>query len=368
MGAGVRGAGVRGAGVTEPRAVREGLTVEAVGKAFGATTVLADVSLAVAPGEALALLGPSGSGKSTLLRLVAGFERVDRGRIAFAGAVLDDGQRFVAPERRHFGFVFQNFALWPHLDAARNVRYPLDRAGVAWAPARERAQAALGMVGMAGFGERDVASLSGGQRQRVALARALVADPRLVLLDEPLANLDPHLKGAMLGKIAALRARVGAAMIYVTHDQMEAMTIADRIGVIEGGRLRQVADPATLYREPADAFVATFVGRGAVLGAVVTRAGEVEIGGRRMAARMAEGTQPGPARALIRPEAVREEADGFSARVIGARYRGGGWELRLVLGGGEEAGGAEVLMDVAEDAPREGVMRVVLERPWVIPA
>ena len=345
--------------------MRSGLAIEGVAKSFGNTKVLSDVSLSVAAGEAVALLGPSGSGKSTLLRLVAGFERADRGRISFDGAVLDEGAAFVAPERRRFGFVFQNFALWPHLDAGRNVRYPLDRAGIRRAEAERRAVAALDLVGMAGFGGRDVASLSGGQRQRVALARALVAEPRLVLLDEPLANLDPHLKGAMLAEIAALRARAGAGMLYVTHDQAEAMAIADRIGVIDGGRLRQVADGRTLYREPADAFVARFVGRGALLPCVVVERGTVEIGGRRMAARMpaamATGAGPGKALALIRPEAVRVDAEGLPARVVGARYRGGGWEMVLALADGE------VLMDVADGTPPDGEVRVALGPPWIIP-
>ena len=355
--------------------MRSGLAIEAVAKSFGTTKVLSDVSLSVAAGEAVALLGPSGSGKSTLLRLVAGFERADRGRISFDGAVLDaglldGGAAFIAPERRRFGFVFKNFALWPHLDAGRNVRYPLDRAGVRRAEAERRAAAALDLVGMAGFGGRDVASLSGGQRQRVALARALVAEPRMVLLDEPLANLDPHLKGAMLAEIAALRARAGAGMLYVTHDQAEAMAIADRIGVIEGGRLRQVADARTLYREPADAFVARFVGRGTLLPCVVAGRGTVEIGGRRMAARMATamatgamatGAGPGKALALIRPEAVRVDTEGLPARVVGARYRGGGWEMVLALADGE------VLMDVADGTPPEGEVRVALDPPWIIP-
>jgi iron(III) transport system ATP-binding protein len=339
----------------------DGLAIEGVEKSYGATRVLSEVSLAVEPGEAVALLGPSGSGKSTLLRLVAGFERADRGRIAFAGQSLDAGGVFVAPERRGFGFVFQNFALWPHLDAARNVRYPLDRAGIGRARAEARAAAALEMVGMAGFGGRDVASLSGGQRQRVALARALVAEPRLVLLDEPLANLDPHLKGTMLAEIAALRARVGAAMLYVTHDQQEAMAIAGRIGVIAGGRLHQVADPQTLYREPADAFVAGFVGRGSLLAAEVVAPGVAAIGGRHLSARMAPGTEPGPAQALIRPEAVRVAPEGWPARVLGACYRGGGWEVRL------DVAGAEILMDAADGALPAGELHVAFEPPWIIP-
>ncbi len=338
-----------------------GLVIEGVEKSFGTTRVLSELSLAVEQGEAVALLGPSGSGKSTLLRLVAGFERTDRGRIAFAGQTLDGGGAFLAPERRGFGFVFQNFALWPHLDAARNVRYPLDRAGVGRAAAEARAAAALDMVGMAGFGERDVASLSGGQRQRVALARALVGEPRLVLLDEPLANLDPHLKGTMLAEIASLRARVGAAMLYVTHDQQEAMAIAGRIGVIAGGRLRQVADPQTLYREPADAFVAGFVGRGSLLAAEVVGPGIAAIGGRHLPVRMAPGTRPGPAQALIRPEAVRADTVGWPARVLGARYRGGGWEVRL------ELEGAELLMDTPDGVLPVAGLHVSFEPPWIIP-
>ncbi len=341
--------------------VGDGLAIERVRKSFGRHSILAGLSLTVAPGEAVALLGPSGSGKSTLLRLVAGFERADSGRITFGGEILDDGVASIAPERRRFGFVFQNFALWPHLDAARNVRYPLDRAGVRRAEAGARAEAALELVGLAGFGERDVASLSGGQRQRVALARAMVGEPKLVLLDEPLANLDPHLKGTMLAEISALRARAGAAMVYVTHDQQEAMAIADRVGVIAEGQLRQVADPRTLYREPADAFVAGFVGRGAFVAATVLGPDVVEIGGRRLAARMVPGTTPGPSRALIRPEAVRIDPNGWPARVLDARYRVGGWELRLALGA------AEVLMDVADWAMPAGELRVTLDPPWMIP-
>jgi spermidine/putrescine ABC transporter ATP-binding subunit len=242
-----------------------GLRLEHVSKCFGAAAAVDDVSLALETGEFLAVLGPSGCGKTTLLRLIAGFERPDAGRIALDGAALVE-----PPERRNIGIVFQSYALWPHMSVARNVGYPLEVRGQ---PREERArkvEAALATVGLAGFGERRPASLSGGQRQRVALARCLVMAPRLVLLDEPLANLDVPLRASLQDEFAAFHERTGAAMLYVTHDQEEAMALADRIAVMDRGRLAQVGAPSEVYQRPNSRWVAGFVGDVNLIEAEVT--------------------------------------------------------------------------------------------------
>ncbi|MCO5156843.1 MAG: ABC transporter ATP-binding protein [Aquamicrobium sp.] len=250
------------------------LKLSGVTRTFSGVDAVADVSLDVADGEFLAVLGPSGCGKTTLLRLIAGFERPDAGEIAIGGAVVSGAGVMISPEKRRVGLVFQNYALWPHMTVAQNVGYALKVAKVAREEAARRVADALALVDLAGFGERYPASLSGGQRQRVALARCLVAAPSLVLFDEPLANLDVHLRAAMEEEFAAFHRRTGTTMVYITHDQAEAMALADRIAVMDGGRLVQVADPRTLYREPATAMVASFISQGMVLPVTVSGAEE----------------------------------------------------------------------------------------------
>ncbi len=246
------------------------LKLSGVTKTFSGFDAVADVSLEVADGEFLAVLGPSGCGKTTLLRLITGFERPDAGEIAIGGSVVSGAGVTVPPEKRRVGLVFQNYALWPHMTVAQNVGYALKVAKVAREEAARRVAEALALVDLAGFGERYPASLSGGQRQRVALARCLVAAPSLVLFDEPLANLDVHLRAAMEEEFSAFHRRTGTTMVYITHDQAEAMALADRIAVMDGGRLVQVADPRTLYREPATAMVASFISQGMVLPVTVS--------------------------------------------------------------------------------------------------
>ena len=245
------------------------LSIDRVSKSFGDFRALDDVSLDVDDGEFVAVLGASGCGKTTLLRQIAGFDKLDAGRIVIGDSVVSSQARHLPPERRRIGIVFQSYALWPHMTVAENVAYGLTVAGIKDPERSRRVDAALALVELNGFGDRRPAMLSGGQRQRVALARCLVTEPSLVLLDEPLANLDVHLRASMEQEFADFHARTGTTMVYVTHDQAEAMALADRIAVMSKGRILQVASPSHLYREPADAVVAAFIGEGMVVPAEV---------------------------------------------------------------------------------------------------
>ena len=222
----------------------------------GTVDVVRDLTLDVARGEFLTLLGPSGSGKTTTLMMLAGFETPD------AGQILLDGQDITrqAPHRRNIGVVFQSYALFPHMTVAENIAFPLQVRGLSPAIQRERITRAVDMVRLSDMLDRLPAQLSGGQQQRVALARALVFEPRLVLLDEPLGALDRALREEMQAEIRHLHAALGVTMVYVTHDQAEALRLSDRIAVMAGGTLRQVGTPAALYETPQDAFVAGFLG------------------------------------------------------------------------------------------------------------
>ncbi|MEO5699130.1 MAG: ABC transporter ATP-binding protein [Vicinamibacterales bacterium] len=223
---------------------------------YGATRVLRDVSLTVEPGEFFALLGPSGSGKSTLLRLIAGFNQHQSGALLIGGRDVTG----VPPWKRNVGMVFQNYALWPHMTVAKNVAFGLEERGLQRAETTRRAEAALELVGLAGYGSRRPNQLSGGQQQRVALARTLAVEPQVLLLDEPLSNLDARLRVQMRRELLRLHRRLGITTLFVTHDQEEAMTICDRIAVLDQGVIRQVGTPVELYDRPANRFVAEFVG------------------------------------------------------------------------------------------------------------
>ena len=257
------------------------LSVRGLTKTFAGAAAVADLSLDVARGEVLALLGPSGSGKTTTLRLLAGFEAPDAGAIAVAG---EDVTRTV-PAARRFGMVFQHYALFPHLDVGQNVAFGLRGSGEA---AARRVREVLAMVDLAGYERRPVAALSGGQQQRVALARSLAPEPRVLLLDEPLSNLDPTLRERTRRELRRALRRVGITTVFVTHEQEEAFDLGDRIAVLNAGRLEQVGTADELYDEPRTAFVAGFVGRAAAL------PGE-RVGGAARAG----------SRALVRPEAMR---------------------------------------------------------------
>jgi iron(III) transport system ATP-binding protein len=223
---------------------------------YGATPVLREVSLAVEPGEFFALLGPSGSGKSTLLRLIAGFNRQQSGEIFIGGREVTN----LEPWKRNVGMVFQNYALWPHMTVAKNVAFGLEERKLPRDEIRRKVDAALELVGLSGYGARRPAQLSGGQQQRVALARTLAIEPQVLLLDEPLSNLDAKLRVQMRRELQRLHRRLGITTIFVTHDQEEALTICDRIAVLDQGVVQQVGTPVELFDHPANRFVAQFVG------------------------------------------------------------------------------------------------------------
>jgi putrescine transport system ATP-binding protein len=232
------------------------LRIEGLTKRFGAYPAVDDLSLAIYPGEFFALLGPSGCGKTTLLRLIAGFERANAGRILLDGVDLLP----VPPHRRPVNMMFQSYALFPHLTVAGNVGFGLKQEGLSKAQIAERVAEMLALVRLNGFGARKPHELSGGQRQRVALARSLVKRPRVLLLDEPMAALDKKLRGETQFELMELQRRLGLTFIIVTHDQSEAMTVADRIAVMDRGRLMQVAPPAEIYEQPNSRWVADFIG------------------------------------------------------------------------------------------------------------
>jgi iron(III) transport system ATP-binding protein len=252
------------------------LALRGVGKAFADLWVVRDLSLVVRDGEFLTLLGPSGCGKTTTLRMIAGFVPPTSGEIALAGRVLSSAATGVAvpPEGRGMGMVFQSYAVWPHMTAAGNVAYPLRRARLSRADIDVRTRRALDLVHLEPLADRYPQELSGGQQQRVALARALVMEPAVLLLDEPLSNLDATLRQEMRGELRDLHSRLGVTVVYVTHDQTEAMALSGRIAVMRAGQLVQVGAPRDLYEHPADPFVAAFVGAANFLpGAVAGREG-----------------------------------------------------------------------------------------------
>ncbi len=237
-----------------------GVSFVGVAKSFGDKVALDDVSLEVEPGSFVVLLGPSGSGKTTLLRCLAGIERPTRGEIAIDGRVVVGPSTFVAPEKRRLAMVFQDYALWPHLSVARNVAFPLQTSTRSKQERAARVEDLLERVGIAHLSERYPNQLSGGEQQRVALARALAADVGLILFDEPLSNLDADRREQLRLEIATLTREAGATAIYITHDQSEALALADRVGVLNQGRLVQFGTPEDVYRRPASAFVARFTG------------------------------------------------------------------------------------------------------------
>jgi ABC-type Fe3+/spermidine/putrescine transport system ATPase subunit len=239
------------------------LRLEDVDKWFGGHRAADHLSLDVTRGETFTLLGPSGCGKTTTLRMVAGLERPDAGRIVVQERVVAEPARgiFVPPHRRNMGMVFQSYAIWPHMRVFDNVAYPLRLRGVATSEQRARVDRVLELVGLGGLGERQSTALSGGQQQRVALARALVYEPDLLLLDEPFSNLDAKLRVQMRVEVRVLARRLGITVLFVTHDQIEALTLSDRIAVMNAGRIEQIGTPAELYDRPATPFVRDFLGQ-----------------------------------------------------------------------------------------------------------
>jgi iron(III) transport system ATP-binding protein len=350
------------------------LILDRVVKAFGEHRAVDGVSLEVDDGELIAILGPSGCGKTTLLRQVAGFDPLDAGRILIGDTVMSSRERHVPPERRRIGIVFQSYALWPHMTVAENVAYGLTVAKVREPERTRRVDAALELVDLAGFGQRRPAQLSGGQRQRVALARCLVTEPSLVLLDEPLANLDVHLRAAMETEFARFHARTGTTMVYITHDQREAMALADRIAVMERGRILQVATPSALYREPADAKVAAFIGAGMVVpvnvASVNAHTCAAELFGHRVTLRCASGQATAAAHACLRADDLRivpRDAPGVRVQVERAIYQGGHFRVETHVLQSPEM---RLHLVAAEpfDLPSDRALTLDVADGWVIPA
>ena len=316
---------------------------ENVSLAYGATRVLHNVSVAIKPGEFFALLGPSGSGKSTLLRLLAGFLQPESGSIRVEGADITR----VPPWERDIGMVFQNYALWPHMTVRQNVAFGLEERRLPRARVEEKVTAALELVGLKDFGARRPGQLSGGQQQRVALARTIAIEPKVLLLDEPLSNLDAKLRVYMRAELLALQRKLGITTVFVTHDQEEALSISDRVAVLDGGVIQQVGTPTDLYDAPANRFIATFVGtinllRGTLehssersvfrspvvgevaLGKTAAAAGPAEIAVRPHALKLASPDSPGePGRAWVSGTIVEREFLGefvrYTVRVGGAQ-------------------------------------------------
>jgi iron(III) transport system ATP-binding protein len=336
------------------------IALDGVGKRFGATPALCDISLDFPSGSFTALLGPSGCGKTTLLRLIAGFETPSSGEIRFAGRPVADPERQLPPEARGVGMVFQSYALWPHMNVFGNVAYPLRTRGLGKAAIAARVAAVLETVGLEGFAERSVEALSGGQRQRVALARCLVADTGIVLFDEPLANLDVHLRQSMLAALRDIHRRIAATIVYVTHDQSEALALADRVAVLDRGVLQQLGTPQQIYAEPASAMVAGFVGRGSLVAATL-RDGWAVLAGHGFQAR---GEAAGAARLLLRPEALRPAETGIAVRVADLSYQGPVYEVTAVI----EATGERLLFDAKAPPEIGGRLTLAVDDAWIVPA
>jgi ABC-type Fe3+/spermidine/putrescine transport system ATPase subunit len=347
------------------------LTLTDLDKSFGEQTVLADLSLEVAEGEVLVLLGPSGSGKTTLLRMIAGFERPDAGSIAVAGEEVTSQP----PEKRNFGMVFQHYALFPHLSVEQNVAFGLESRRVPKKEIGQRVAELLPLVDLEGFEKRRVHEISGGQQQRVALARALAPDPRLLLLDEPLSNLDPNLRERTRRQLRRAIQQIGITALWVTHEQEEAFDVGDRVALLNEGRLEQVGSPEELYLEPQNRFVASFVGRASSLPGVMGEDGRVLIGDNRFRGRgvrwpgvATRSFDPGDeVELLLRPQglslAARTAGEALEGTVLDRRYAGEATYYLIDL----EIGG-ELLVAGLPDSAQVGARVAVVPRPEVSPA
>jgi iron(III) transport system ATP-binding protein len=346
------------------------LVLDGLSKAYGKVWAVRDVSLSVADGEFVTLLGPSGCGKTTTLRMIAGFIWPTAGRVVLNGRVLSSVEAAVMlpPERRGMGMVFQSYAVWPHMTVFDNVAYPLRVAGLRREDIAARTTRALGLVHLEELAPQYPHQLSGGQQQRVALARSLVNEPAVLLLDEPLSNLDAKLREEMRFEIQDLQRRLGITVVYVTHDQDEAMVLSDRIAVMAAGRIVQVGLPEDLYERPADPFVAAFIGvanflRGDVVGQDAGAA-RVRLDGLPEAQSL---TVPGAAASgrvlvCVRPEALVVDPNGpLSGQIVRRTYLGSGLDYLVQVGPHtvRMVAGPDLVLRVGEEV-RLAVRRAVL--------
>jgi ABC-type Fe3+/spermidine/putrescine transport system ATPase subunit len=314
------------------------LSLVGVTRRFAAHAAVDRLTLDVAPGELLALIGASGSGKTTTLRIIAGHEMPDEGQVILEGRDITRQP----PRARGFGMVFQHYALFPHMTVGENVAFGLEARGVSKRERRERAERALANVGLGGAGGRPVQSLSGGEQQRVALARALIIEPKVLLLDEPLSNLDPTLRRSTRDELRAMLHRLGVTAVFVTHDQEDAFAVADRVALLERGRLLQVGPAEDLYDRPASRSVAEFIGRAALVPARLDgTTATISIGGRshRVRAVTPNGALTSSAMAVLRPDALEmtsPEKGQWQGSVTERRFAGALLAYRVTLAEGVE--------------------------------
>ena len=322
------------------------VTITGLTKRFGDVAAVAGLDLAVRPGEMVALLGPSGCGKTTTLRLVAGFTAPDAGEIRVGDRVLSSPDTVIPPERRRMAMIFQSYALWPHMTVAQNVAYGMRFGSTPRTRRDGKVEEILRAVQLAGYGARYPGELSGGQQQRVAVARALVVEPEILLLDEPLSNLDASLREEMRFEIRRLHERFGITTLYVTHDQAEAMVISDRAAVIRNGRVEQIGAPHELFERPRTRFVAEFIGKTNLIDAVADGAATVARGPLRLrvaADRLTPGT---PAVVSIRPHLIAlgprtdpgtpdADTNALAGTVLRASYLGDTVDYQIALEGSD---------------------------------
>lgn len=340
------------------------IEISAMTKQFGSKAAVKNINLVVEPGQFVVLLGPSGSGKSTLLRCIAGIERPSSGSIKFDDSLVDGPGVHLPPERRNLAVVFQDYALWPHLSAEQNVAFALQRLRLPSEERKRRSREMLEQVGLGGMLNHYPSQLSGGEQQRVGLARALVADPGILLFDEPLSNLDADRREKLRVDIGALVRAHHATAVYITHDQAEAFALADMVGILESGRLVQVAAPEEIYRAPANAFVARFTGLSGELSGRLIRSDArpgmvaVDVNGFLLYGKPIE-TEPlkdhQKVQVLVRPSALSFVEDGSShderdtppgglesrigVTVLDSAFRGWGYEHALSVDGNSRLSG-----------------------------
>ena len=310
------------------------LVLRNVTKQYEDQTVVQNLNLIIPEGAFAAFLGPSGCGKTTTLRMLAGLEHLSSGQLFLGGRLLADANLHTPPEQRNMSMVFQSYALWPHMTVAENIGYPLKIAKIKSAEVQRRVKIALDVVELGRYANRTPQELSGGQRQRVALARCLVSNPKVVLLDEPLANLDRHLRATMEETFREFHKRTGATFVYVTHDQAEAMSLATHIAVMNQGKLLQWGTPNDLYQKPENDWVASFIGQGSILELPLSR----EIAGQKALTKNC--FQPWNSdknlgairhKVLVRPQHVALSDEGMPGKVTKAIYQGERYLLDIQL-------------------------------------
>lgn len=313
------------------------LRVKGVSKSFGSQQVLEPITFEVGEGERICILGPSGCGKSTLLQMVAGLQRIDSGEVEMAGVTVERGRHYVPPENRPINMVFQDYALWPHMTVKQNMEYGMKRRKLDTKDRADKLERLQSLLKLEGLLDRLPAQLSGGQQQRVGIARALATEPKLLLMDEPLSNLDVKLRTDMRGELARLLGELSIASLYVTHDRMEAFTVADRILILRDGRIDQFGEPRVLFERPASPWVAQLMGYHNRLEAELARNGQPEaiLAGRPIAG-LRSGGDMGDGRAviMIHPESIRICSEETSAAgsllkvtVVQTVYEGTRWRV-----------------------------------------